>query len=464
MRLFGLEITRAGQAKDLSPVTSRGGWWPIIREAATGNWQRNISINADTVMTHHADFACKTLISSDVAKLRCRLVEETPEGIWVETKNPAYSPVLRKPNSYQNRIQFFENWVLSKLQTGNAYILKQRDGRGVVTKLYVLDPNRCRPLVADDGAVFYELMTDTLSEIPQDRLVVPAREIIHDRFNCFFHPLVGLSPIFANGLAATQGLAIQNNSTRLFQNGARPSGILTAPGDIKPETAAELKAYWETNFSGTNVAKVAVLGDGLKYEQMSQNAVDSQLIEQLKLTAEIICSTYHVPPFMVGLGAEPNAGGVQDRTLRYYTQCLQVLIEAIELCLDEGLGIGEGIQINGKTYGVEFDVENLLRMDSVTQMDVIEKSKNVLTLDERRKKLSAGKIKGGNTVYLQQQDHSIEAIAARDSMLIDQANNPPEPPPANPDTGAEDDDPGLSDDETKFIAAQETRDMMRDAA
>ncbi len=69
-------------------------------------------------------------------------------------------------------------------------------------------------------------------------------------------------------------------------------------------------------------------------------------------------------------------------------------------------------------------------MDGVTQMDVLEKSKSVLTLDERRRKLEAPSIPGGDTVYLQQQDHSIEAIAARDAQLIQEAKNPPQEAPA----------------------------------
>src|SRR5690606_20949887 len=99
---------------------------------------------------------CQTLIASDIAKLALRLVEQTKDGIWVEVRNPAFSPVLRKPNGYQNRIQFIESWVLSKLQSGNAYVLKQRDGRGVVKALYVLDPARVTPLVSDSGDVFYD--------------------------------------------------------------------------------------------------------------------------------------------------------------------------------------------------------------------------------------------------------------------------------------------------------------------
>jgi HK97 family phage portal protein len=421
MKIFGWTLSKE---KDLSPVTSRGGWFPLIRESFTGAWQRNITISADTVLTHHAVFACQTLIASDISKLRVKLVAQDGDGIWSEVRNPAYSPVLRKPNHFQTRIQFFENWVLSKLQKGNAYILKQRDGRGVVTKLYVLDPSRVTPLVADDGSIFYELMTDHLSEIPQERVVVPAREIIHDRFNCFFHPLVGLSPIFANGLAATQGIAIQNNSTLLFQNGARPSGILTAPEDIKPETAAELKAYWESNFSGSNAAKIAVLGDGLKYQSMTMNSVEAQVIDQLKWTAEVICSTYHVPPYKIGIGQQPTYNNVQALNVEYYSQCLQVLIESIEVCLDEGLGTGEQL-------GTEFDTKNLLRMDAISQMDVLEKSKGKLTVNEQRAELDRKPVEGGDTVYLQEQDHSLEWLSKRDAMPIEAATPPA--PPANDD-------------------------------
>lgn len=410
MRLMGFDISRRKSA-NLQRPDSRASWFPTILESFTGAWQQGVEVNRDSVLSNHADFACRTLIASDIAKLRVKLVRKDDNGIWSETANPAYSPVLRKPNDFQNRMQFFESWVLSKLQHGNTYVLKQRDGRGVVKKMYVLDPTRVTPLVSDDGAVFYELNTDALAGLTE-RVIVPARDMIHDRFNTFFHPLVGLSPIFAAGLAAMQGLAIQNDSTRFFQNGAQPGGILTAPGAIADETASRLKEYWDSNFSGKNAGKVAVLGDGLKYEAMKTKAVDAQLIEQLKWTAETICGVYHVPAFLAGVGAEPNYNNVQNLTLRYYSQCLQVLIEAIEACLDEGLGM------DGVSIGAEFDLEDLLRMDTVTQFEVAAKAKGILTLDEQRRRLNAPPVTGGDTIYLQQQDHSLAAIAARDEQLI----------------------------------------------
>jgi HK97 family phage portal protein len=397
-------------AKAYTVPTAGGGWYPLIREAFTGAWQRNhVEVNHALAASFHADFACKTLIARDIAKLPVRLMARTADGIWEETTNPAFSPVLRKPNHFQTRNQLWETWILSKLSRGNTYALKRRDNRGVVTELYVLNPDRVWPLVADDGSVFYRLGMEALAELSGD-VTVPASEIIHDRMNPLFHWLVGVPPIYASGLAATQGLNIQTQSVRLFSNNSQPGGILTAPGRITDDTAKRLKEDWEANFTGRNFGRVAVLGDGLKYETMSPTAKDAQLIEQLKWSAEVVCSAYHVPPYKIGVGAMPTNNNVQALNVEYYTQCLQSLIEDAESCLDDGLGLGDRADL-----GVEFDVDNLLRMDTVSQMDALEKGRNYLTPNEGRRKLNLPKKAGGDSVYRQQQDFSLEALAKRDA-------------------------------------------------
>ena len=229
MTLFGLEVTVRRKAPLLVPLsTGRDGWWPIVREPYTGAWQANDEITGTTVLGYWAVYACVKRISEDIGKLTLRLVEEDAEGIWTETTNPAYSPVLRKPNRYQTIHTFVEQWLASKLTYGNTYVLKERDGRGVVVALYVLDPRRVRPLVADDGAVYYECTRQTPSLAPfaegeTDTVVVPAREIIHDLMVPLFHPLIGVTPLYACGTTALHGQSMQTNAGALFENGARPS-------------------------------------------------------------------------------------------------------------------------------------------------------------------------------------------------------------------------------------------------
>jgi len=439
---LGLSITRTKAVGPLSSVESRGGWWPILRESFAGAWQSDVEVRLDNVLTYSTVFACLSLISSDIAKMGLRLMARDPNGIWVEAESPSFSPVLRKPNHYQTRIKFIEQWILSKLVHGNAYALKQRDGRGIVTALYLLDPLRVRPMVAPDGSVFYDLMRDDLSKQPQQQLVAPAREIIHDVGVALFHPLVGLSPIYACGLSAIQGLKIQTNTANLFANGSNPGGVLTAPGAIGDATAVRLKAYWDANYTGANVGKVAVLGDGLKFEPMMMKAVDAQLIEQLRWTSETVCSTFHVPPYMVGVGPAPTYNNIQALSTQYYTQCLQTLVEALELVLDEGLGLGPTFS---NAYGTEFNVDDLLRMDSPTMMDTISKGigAGVMKPNEGRARLNLSPVKGGDTPYLQVQNYSLAALDKRDT-----AEPPPPSPPAQPITAPSREEPaGGGEDE-----------------
>jgi HK97 family phage portal protein len=426
MRLFGLTITRTREEKALSPVPSSGGWWRVISEAAPGNWQRNIEVRQADVLANPTVFSCISRIATDIAKLRLRLVElDKAAAIWVETESPAYSPVLRKPNHFQTRIEFIASWMMSKLAFGNAYVLKVRDARGVVVGLYVLNPSRVKVLVSENGDVFYELSQDHLADIQQTQIVVPAREIIHDRMNALFHPLVGLSPIYAAGLAATQAQRIQNSSAQFFGNGARPSGVLTAPGEIEQATAERLKAYWEAEFSGQNTGKIAVLGDGLSYAPMMMSSVDAQLIEQLKWSAETICGCFGVPAYLVGVGQAPLNNNAQTLREVYYSQCLQIHIEQIEALLDEGLEIKA-------PKGAEFDLDDLLRMDGAALAEVAKTlvGAGVMAPNEARRKFALPPAKGGDAPFMQEQNWSLEDLASR-AALGEQISQP-EPPPALP--------------------------------
>jgi HK97 family phage portal protein len=413
----------------LASPASGGRWWPVVSEWRPGAWQSNVTIDRDSVMAQTTVFACITLIAADIGKMRLKLVKQT-KGIWEETESAAFSPVLHRPNRYQTRQKFIEQWITSKLSHGNAYILKERDQRNVVVRMYVLDPNLVEPLVAPDGSVYYQLQEDAISGVTSALPAVPASEIMHDRMVCLFHPLVGVSPIYACGLAATQALKIQQNSAKFFTNMSRASGILTAPAQIGEETAKRLKEDWERNYTGDNVGKVAVLGDGLTYEAMSVTPEDAQLVEQLKLSAEQVASVFHVPAYMVGAASVPPNNNVEALQLQYYSQCLQSLIESLEATLDDGLGLCVGAN---KFVGTEMHLDDLLRMDTMTLTSALKEQvgAGIATPNEARRRLNLSPVAGGDTPYLQQQNYSLSALDKRDTGE-DPFGKKPAPTPAAP--------------------------------
>lgn len=419
----------SGELVTMAAVQTMGRdtWWqwmPLdVHEPFPGAFQRVLPERRESCLAFSAVFACVSLRSNDVAKLRIKLCENK-NGIWEETTSTAFSPVLRKPNRYQTRIQFLTYWMASKLLYGNSYVLKQRDDRRVVTALYPLNPATVRPLVTDDGDVFYEISADNLSEVDEQR-TVPASEIIHDRGITLFHPLVGVSPIYACAMSSTQGMRIQANSARFFQNMSRPSGQLTAPGKIDPETAQRLKEQFEREFSGSNIGRLLVSGDGLKYEPMTIPARDAQLIDQLRWTVEDVARAFAMPLHKLAAG-DPTVANAAQYNQEYYSHTLQIDIESIELLLDEGLGLPD-------KYGTELDLEGLLRMDAKAQAETneIEIRSAAMMPNEARASRGRGPVAGGDTVYLQQQNYSLAALAKRDAQA-DPFGTTSKPAPAAP--------------------------------
>ena len=99
-----------------------------------------------------------------------------------------------------------------------------------------------------------------------------------------------------------------------------------------------------------------------------------------------------MPGYKIGVGPMPTNNNVEALEQQYYSGCLQIFLEAMELCLDEGLGMGPGM-------GTEFDLDGLLRMDSAAMYEALGKGVGaaILKPNEARKKLNLPPVAGGDT-------------------------------------------------------------------
>jgi HK97 family phage portal protein len=310
---------------------------------------------------------------------------------------------------------------------------------GVVIQMDVLNPRYVVPLVAPDGAVFYQVSMSPLQVSPLDTFVVPARDMIHDRGITSWHPLIGMTPIQACASSATLASAISTNSAAFFGNAARPSVFLSAPAAISKDTAERLKAQTESGYTGANTGKVMVGGDGLTLQNMTMSGTDAQLIEQLQWTAQDVARCFHVPGHKIGLdtGARAaNSSAIYESM--YYSDCLQAYLEAIELLLDDGLNLPDG-------SALRFDTTGLMRMDEGAMHTALKDAVGAgyMSPNEARARTGLAPTKGGDTPYLQQQNYSLAALAKRDSK--DPFANPQDAAGGTPSAPTTDD--GNQDDE-----------------
>jgi HK97 family phage portal protein len=446
-------IANAEQAKALLSVassnyvtstgTGNGGWVTVVSESFAGAWQQNVELRSTReLLAFPPIYACVTLIAGDIAKQRMRLTALTKDDVWLESEVPANSPFLlplRRPNEYQTPYQFWTAWVISRLLYGNAYVLKVRDNRGLgfgkgnVRQMHVLDPCLVKPFVSEEtGEVFYQLRRDYLATLDEEAIYVPASEIIHDRVTPLWHPLIGVSPLYAAALSGTQGVNIASNSAKFFENMSRPSGILVAPGPISAEQMRMIKAAWETNYGGNNAGKTAVLGDGMKYEAISMPASTAQLTEQAQDAARWTAMAFHVPPYKLGLDGGLKFNNMAQQDMDYYKQCLQTHMESMEQSLDAGLEYPDGVR-----YRSEFDESGLFRMDPISRAQAHKEAigASYESINEARRAEDMPPVTGGDVPLSQQQYWPIDVLADRPPPT-EAKPAPPAAEPAPPDAAA----------------------------
>ena len=409
-------------------------------ETYPGSWQENADHNQHrakkNALSHSAVYTCINSITSDFAKLPPRVMRprDGGGGREVHASHPL-TRLLKKPNRYQTSLQFLQHYLSSKLWTGNAYVLLFRDARGVVDSMHVLDPMSVTPSITSEGEVWYHIKASVLHGIAEDTYI-PQRNIIHDRGVTLFHPLIGVSPLYAAAVSAGIGNSISANSEIFFDNMSRASGTLTAPGEIPPTTATRLKREWDGNYTGLGFGKVAVLGSGLTWTPLTMTAVDAQLIEQLRWTVEDIGRVYRVPGFM--LGDTKITYRNSEQAARYYFQgCLSYHIEAAEQCMEQKFELSGGTEI-------KFDLSPLFRMETDLRYETHAKALNsgIKSIDEVRGEEDLPPVKGGKEPRLQMQYVPLSMI----DQLVAQNGTPKPGAPAAPAPPAPDPTPAPAEE------------------
>jgi hypothetical protein len=152
---------------------------------------------------------------------------------------------------------------------------------------------------------------------------------------------------------------------------------------------------------------------------------------------------------MISVGPPPPYANIEPLTIQYYSQCLQSLIENLELCLDEGLELP-------RQLGTSVNLDDLMRMDSVskTQAAATSISSGALTINEARKTYyDRSPVPGGDTPYLQQQYWPVSQLAARPIP------DGPAAPPATSLPPADEDDTDDDDEKTMMVLHEKAMDV-----
>ena len=232
--------------------------------------------------------------------------------------------------------------------------------------LYPLLPDKMDVQRDDRGNIYYVYSRNS-DENPMFKeygdIRLKAEEVLHIP-GLGFDGLIGYSPIAMAKNAVGMTLACEEYGASFFANGANPGGVLEHPGVLKDPS--KVRESWNSVYRGVNNAhKIAVLEEGMKYQQIGIPPEEAQFLETRKFQINEIARLYRIPPHMIGDLDKSSFSNIEQQSLEFVKYTLDPWVIRWEQSLQRSLLLpGE----KGK-YFIKLNVDGLLRGDYQSRMN-----------------------------------------------------------------------------------------------
>lgn len=249
---------------------------------------------------------------------------------------------------------FAYKYLACRILRGNVFIRVDKiDSSGRPSVVTLLDPDTV--VVRRDTRTGKWTFHASNGEPMLPFMHQPEGGIIHRR--AFPQPgqALGLSVVANHARTLGLSLASEQFGADFFSDGAHPSGILTTEQPVTEDQAKTIKARFVNAIRGTR--EPAVLGAGVKYEQVQISPEESQFLETQKFTAAEICR-------MIGPGVAEMLGYETGGRMMYQNvqaRSLHLLIYTVDKWLKDFEDMFTDLFLP-RSQSIEFDRNGIMRM------------------------------------------------------------------------------------------------------
>lgn len=306
--------TAANPSADLTQALS--GFPAAAGKAVT----RQTAVRVGAVLS-----SVKTL-AQDIAKMPLRVIEQTKVNGRIRTSTAIDHPLFPIFTYQPNRYQVPFNWqfylATQLLMNGNAFCQKITNGDGDILELVPLDA-WAMTVKWDFDAPLRTQAGDQITQVVANGQKVPV--LCWDYYGGqgkvrrFYQPeifhVVNCN-IEGNGFEGSQMIALGKEAISLlnaaeeahgrnFANNLGMQGFISFPAESSPDEtqAQDIVDRFKKDFSGSqNSGKFTVMPNGGKWENMSYNPQQSQVLDSRKWSEQEIARMWGGAPLIVKLG------------------------------------------------------------------------------------------------------------------------------------------------------------------
>ncbi len=343
---------------------------------------RESALALDTV------WACTNLIANAVGTLPCNVYRK--DGATVDREGALYELLHNLPNLDDTAPEFWSMVAMCLCLDGNFFAEKKLSGSRLVA-LNPLPPQSVEVCRNHRNERFYEITKDG------KKRRIAESQMFHVRGAVLPGIDRGLSPIGVVRNTLGNAMAAEKTAGKMFAGGLQASGILTVDQLLSAEQRKQVRDMLQQYSGSDRAGKTAVFEAGLKYQPLTVNPEEAQMLETRQFSVEQICRIFGVPPVMIGHAANGTTtwgSGIEQLILQFTKTCMRPMLKRIEYAIYRDLLDAE----TRRTLKVKFNMEELLRGDSAARADFLSKmvGSGIYLIDEARGYEDKASVPGGD--------------------------------------------------------------------
>lgn len=289
-----------------------------------------------------------------------------------------HAPFLKMPNPYMTWFDLIETTFLYLELGGNCYWeIVKKDNE--IIALYPLRPDRMRILPDPRNKIAgYEFNPGN-----GDHITFKPEEILHLKYTDARNEFYGVPPVSAVKNEITLDFNATNWNKNFFVGGAEPGGVLQTDKSLTQQAYARLREQWYKRHRGIdNAHEIAILEEGLKYQQITSKHADMQYHEMKAWNRDTILAVMRVPPVIIGLTMKLSTGTERDQKKIFWHDNVIPKLTRLQHAINAFL-MDDGLEFLFIIKAIDSIVEDDQVKSTIVQSNI---SWGIMTQNEAREK------------------------------------------------------------------------------
>jgi HK97 family phage portal protein len=308
-----------------------------------------------------AVFNAATIRTQYIAMVPLKVYKERPDGGKdVDKVNPVYKLLHDRPNPLMTSFSWRTAMEFHAIFYGGGYSKITRDAIGRPEALWLLNGNKVKPKLSQDGRELYWIYQNTQNQYEE----YPDSDIIHI-------PSLSADGITGDGVIknAARSLAFsdvaESFGVNFFKNGLNAGGTITAPNALSEQARDNVKKSIDARSRPENAHKTMLLEEGMTWNKITFSPEESQFLATREYQDKEIARWFNLPLRALKMA---DASGLRN-------------VEQIQIEMIQGTFLPRYVaweqELKTKLFSdsdgevtAEFVIDGLLRGDAKTRAEV----------------------------------------------------------------------------------------------